>query len=473
MKALVLGGSVFIGKRTVQHLVAQGHDVTVLNRGKTPVELPPGVKHLAADRSDTEAMRRVLGNTEWDAVFDISGFVMTAGGSDIEALLDLFDGRVGRYVYVSSVTAYEQDRQVFPWVETDPVSQDGAKSYGGFKVMVETALQDRWQHSGFSYTIIRPAAVYGPDNNIYDMELPMFLRLQQGRPIIVPHNGLVTTSYGHVDDLCRVMVDAAENDNADGEIFNITAEGVSVNHYIQILAEIVGVEPNIVPISDTFLSTLERQPFGHLFNDKYHATLSIDKARQMLDFELEYNFRQGHEQTYQWFLAQGLDKTQHPLRDKIWSATWDFEYEAEIAQQIRQADAPHNPQPFWQSVIHTLRHVILPELPEGWPRLATIQLITLAQYAATQPPDYMAENTNALQQLLKQLEAEHDWITLGERGDEAAVMLECGKLLEEAVKRNDKTVRQTLRTLLIDQLDSELARTGSMISGFRGKLPNE
>ena len=46
MRALVLGGSVFVGKRLVQALVAGGHDVSVLNRGKTPTELPEGVGHL-------------------------------------------------------------------------------------------------------------------------------------------------------------------------------------------------------------------------------------------------------------------------------------------------------------------------------------------------------------------------------------------------------------------------------------------
>ena len=46
MKALVLGGSAFVGLRTVKELAARGHDVTVLNRGKTATELPAGVNQL-------------------------------------------------------------------------------------------------------------------------------------------------------------------------------------------------------------------------------------------------------------------------------------------------------------------------------------------------------------------------------------------------------------------------------------------
>ena len=90
MRALVLGGSVFVGKRLVQALVAGGHDVSVLNRGKTPTELPEGVGHLVADRTDMASMKAAVGSSDWDVVYDVSGFVMAAGGSDIDGLLDLF-----------------------------------------------------------------------------------------------------------------------------------------------------------------------------------------------------------------------------------------------------------------------------------------------------------------------------------------------------------------------------------------------
>ena len=48
MKTLVLGGTGFVGRRLVEILTADGADVTVLNRGVTPVELPAGVTRLVA-----------------------------------------------------------------------------------------------------------------------------------------------------------------------------------------------------------------------------------------------------------------------------------------------------------------------------------------------------------------------------------------------------------------------------------------
>jgi nucleoside-diphosphate-sugar epimerase len=339
MKILVLGGSVFIGKHMVQTLVESGHDVSVLNRGQTPVDLPPGVERIVADRTDAESMRSALKGQSWDAAFDISGFVMIAGGADVSVLLDLLDGHVGHYVYTSSIMAYAQGRGVFPWTEDGPMNDEGPEGYGGFKVAMERHLLARHRDTGFPVSIIRPAAVYGPDNNIFDMETPMFLRLRQQRPILVPHGGLVVVSYGHVDDLCRGMLACIGKPEALGEVINITAEAVTVNEYVRVLAAIVGVQPNIVYLPDEALPAPGRPAFGHLFSSMHHGVLSIAKAQRILGFEPMYDFQAGHEHTYAWFGAQGWGTDTKPLNDPLWDATWDFDFEAKLAEGVpaRQA----------------------------------------------------------------------------------------------------------------------------------------
>ncbi|MFM8563359.1 MAG: NAD-dependent epimerase/dehydratase family protein [Acidimicrobiia bacterium] len=336
MRALVLGGSVFVGRRLVERLVTEGHQVAVLNRGVTPTALPAGVEHLVADRTDMEAMSRVLAGREWDAIFDVSGFVMVAGGGDIAGLLDLVDGSVGHYVYVSSIMAYDQSQLgVFPWHEELDTDRSGPRSYGGFKAVAEGRMIERHRRTAFPATIVRPAAIYGPCNNIYDMETPMFLRLTQRRPILLPHGGLVTGSYGHVDDLCRMMVDMIGVDAAKGEVFNATAEAVTTRHYVDTLATIVGVEPNIVMVPDERPNGFPNGVWGHLFGDRHHAVLSMDKARRLLGYEPELGFEDGHRHTYDWFKKQGWDRLEGPLSDPVWRSSWDFEAEARAAALLR------------------------------------------------------------------------------------------------------------------------------------------
>ena len=60
MKMLVLGGSRFIGLHLVRLLHSRGHDVTVLNRGRTEADLPEGVARISADRDDAGAQAATL-----------------------------------------------------------------------------------------------------------------------------------------------------------------------------------------------------------------------------------------------------------------------------------------------------------------------------------------------------------------------------------------------------------------------------
>ena len=336
MGVLVLGGSVFVGRRLVHALVGAGQDVTVLNRGRTPTTLPAGVCQLTADRTHAESMRTALQGTEWDAIYDVSGFVMAAGGSDVSSLLDLVDGRVGTYVYVSSIMAYDQSSLgLFPWTEDLPVNPEGIRSYGGFKAAAERSMLERHAATGFPVCIVRPAAVYGPDNNIFDMETPMFLRLRRGLPVIIPHGGLVAGSYGHVDDLCALMTAIPGHQGTHGEVINATTDAVTAYRYVTTLAGVVGVDADIVELPDHLLGTVTTPVFGHLFGARHHAVLGTAKAQSLVGFTPRYHLFDGHQHTYEWFLSQGRADLTEPLVDPMWRATWDFGAEAAMAVLVR------------------------------------------------------------------------------------------------------------------------------------------
>ncbi len=331
MKTLILGGSTFVGRRMVDLLVTEGHDVSVLNRGLTASALPDGVSRIVGDRTSTESMRAALEGTEWDAVIDVSGFVMAAGGGEFEELIALLDGHVGAYVFVSSIMAYEPSG-IMPWLESAPMTADPASVYGGFKAHAERAILERHAQTGFPGSIARPAAIYGPANNILDMEAAMFLRLRRGLPILLPHEGLVTTSYGHVDDLCRNLLELAATPAAVGEVVNTTGEGASARAFTELLAGIVGVEPEIILVPTGFT---DRKPiYGHLFGVKHHGVLSVAKAAT-LGLTVERGIRTGYEQTYEWFCSSPLVDGPDSQADPMWGGGYDFALEAEVAAALR------------------------------------------------------------------------------------------------------------------------------------------
>ena len=201
----------------------------------------------------------------------------------------------------------------FPWREDSPVVEPDVTAYGGFKVAAERALLARHVTSGFPATIARPAAIYGPYNNIYDMEAAMFRRLFERRPVLLPYHGLVVGSYGHVDDLCRALLVMAAHPSAVGEVFNVTTSAVTSAAYVATLAEVVGVEPDVVLLPDDLAQTASRPLFSRLFTPAHHGMLDASKITRVLGFLPAYDLRAGHAQTLEWFRRSGaavVDKAQ-------------------------------------------------------------------------------------------------------------------------------------------------------------------
>jgi nucleoside-diphosphate-sugar epimerase len=258
---------------------------------------------------------------------------MATDAENFLALLDVLDGRAGRYIFVSSVMAYAPSGY-FPWRETAPVTPDPPTTYGGFKAFAEQAILERFAASGFAATVARPAAIYGPENNIYDMESAMFLRLRRALPILLPHQGLVVNSFGHVDDLAAALLVMATHPSAPGEIFNVSGVGVTAGQYVQTLAEIVGAAPDIRMIPDEVGEKLEGPAFCRLFKARHHSLLDTSKAGSLLGRSAERPFRQGHEETYEWFLSSPLADAQVNLDDPLWGKGFDLAYEAEVAQRL-------------------------------------------------------------------------------------------------------------------------------------------
>ena len=333
MRALVLGGSTFVGRRLVHQLIEQGQDVTVLNRGRTAADLPAAVTRIVADRNDSASMRAALGGTRWDVVHDVSGFVMAAGGSQFEELLELLDGRVGAFVFVSSIMAYAPS-PLMPWTEDLAVRDEDRTSYGGFKAYAESRILQRHARTGFPGSIARPAAIYGPHNNILDMEAAMFLRLRRGRPVLVPHEGLVTTSYGHVDDLCALLAAMAATPAASGQVVNATGDAMTSLGYVESLARIVGAVADVRLVPTARLGHLAGTLFGHLFRARHHGILSTEKARVELGLPVERGFVAGHTDTYTWFCGSGLVDAPDAMSDPVWGAGYDFAAEARAADVL-------------------------------------------------------------------------------------------------------------------------------------------
>lgn len=196
MRILIIGGTAFVGRHIAQAAIDAGHDVSLFHRGQTGASLFPQATHLHGDRDEDLS---ALAQSRWDATIDICAYFPR----QVRALAATLDGRGGRYVFISSVSAYSP---AVPWnyPESAPLAEvsdpDATavtnENYGGLKVACELASA---QLFGPGTCIIRPTYVIGPYDRSYRFTWWVD-RLARGGQVLAP---------GHPDDPIQ-LIDARD-----------------------------------------------------------------------------------------------------------------------------------------------------------------------------------------------------------------------------------------------------------------------
>jgi 2'-hydroxyisoflavone reductase len=162
MNILVLGGTRFLGRHFVAETLARGHRLTLFTRGQSPNPFGTAVELRVGDRDpDVGAGLAALAAGQWDVALDTSGYLPR----HVEASCALLDGRIGHYIFVSSVSAYADlsspgvDEGAALAALPDPPSEDIALHYGGLKAACEAHVRARF---GNKALIVRPGLIVGP-----------------------------------------------------------------------------------------------------------------------------------------------------------------------------------------------------------------------------------------------------------------------------------------------------------------------
>ena len=244
MKLLVIGGSQFVGRHLVAAAAARGDAVTVFNRGKTAAAWPAGVEVRHGDRKgDLSA----LAHGTWDAVVDTCGYLPR----DVARMAAALHGRVGAYVFVSSVSVYASFERpndeacalgVIDDIDTEVV--DG-RTYGPLKALCEQAATARF---GDRALLIRPGLIVGPHDPT--QRFPYWparvARAADGEAVLAP--GAAQDGIQVIDarDLVAFMLRAID-DGRHGP-FNLTspAQTLTMGALLESCAAAAGCHPRWV-----------------------------------------------------------------------------------------------------------------------------------------------------------------------------------------------------------------------------------
>ncbi len=320
-RVLVIGGIQFIGRLMVEELSHAGHEVYVLHR-RSHNPFSKRVHNLVADRNDAASVRKAIGSTRFDAVYD-NAYDWERGttSAQVEATAHIFEGGVNRYVFMSSVAAYGDGLNHH---EGDALAPDDhPNAYARNKAMSERALFRIHQRSGFPIVTLRPPFVYGPGNPFY-REAFFWDRFRAERPVILPSEGHRLMQFVYVKDLVDIAIKMLESPNVAGHAFNVANARAITQHELCLeLARIAGVkEPRLVSIPREKIHRAGGQVSGDKLYFGYYYDLPaitqiITKAQRMLGFK-PTDFDAGLKTTYRAYLKRrGFPRPDFTFEDEL------------------------------------------------------------------------------------------------------------------------------------------------------------
>jgi hypothetical protein len=208
LSILVIGGTGFTGPEQVEHALARGHKVTVINRNRRRPDFFKGNAEVEQLIGDLDADMSVLKGRTFDAVLDIP----TTAPYWVRNVAQYMKGRTKHYTFISTLSVYADNKTVgadesdptLPMpADLDPYTPDPAmrgRYYGQLKAFSEKLVKETYPNS----LIIRPGLIVGPlDPSDRFTYWPV--RINQGGEVMAPGNPtdrvqFIDSRPGRVDD---------------------------------------------------------------------------------------------------------------------------------------------------------------------------------------------------------------------------------------------------------------------------------
>jgi nucleoside-diphosphate-sugar epimerase len=310
-RILVTGGLGFIGHAVVSKLEELGHSVLIADTRTTYGIIPQAeLDYLIAQRLkkiktnlifDVDIthryMHHLIQSHAPEVVVHLASFprqkVVNSNpqfGSRVmsEGLLNLLEasvrGGVQRFVYVSSSMVYGNfDNGVHEDAPCHPIGQ-----YGVMKLAGEWLVRDYSGRTTMTHTIIRPSAVYGP-NDVADRVVAKFMTSAMRGGILDVNGPDEVLDFTYVDDLASGIALASLN-TLPNHTFNLTrGVGRTLQEAAELVIKIVG--KGTINLASRNLAFPRR------------GSLDISSARSAFQYDPRVDIEQGFQLYYNWLSA--------------------------------------------------------------------------------------------------------------------------------------------------------------------------
>jgi nucleoside-diphosphate-sugar epimerase len=314
LKVAFIGGTGIISSACAPAAIAAGHDVTLVNRGRSSTRpVPDGAEVVHADIRDPASMDAALGGRDFDVVVDFVAFTPEQVAADIER----FAGRIGQYVFISSASAYHKPPRSLPVRESTPL-HNPFWQYSRDKIACEELLLDAYRDRGFPVTVVRPSHTYDAASSPIHGGWTMIDRMRRGLPVVVHGDGTSLWTLTHHTDFAGAFTGLLGNTRALGEAYTITSDDVLTwDQIYRLLAAAAGVDdPQLVHVASDTIAAADPDWGPSLIGDKAHSMVFDNSKIKALvpGWVATIPFEQGAREIVDWHLAD-------PARQRIDAAT--------------------------------------------------------------------------------------------------------------------------------------------------------
>ena len=324
MKVLFIGGTGTISSACAALAVERGIDLHLLTRGQSTRQAPEGALLIPGDIHDPDSVRKALAGQEFDAVVDWIAFTP----DEVERDIDLFRGRTGQYVFISSASVYQSPLQSVPITESTPLVNPFWE-YSRNKIACEERLMHAYREEVFPVTIVRPSHTYDCRMIPIRGRWTAIDRMRKGKKVIVHGDGTSWWVLTHSRDFAKGLTGLLGNSQAVGEAFHITSDlKLTWDQIHQMLGRAAGAEPDIVHVPSDFIARFDEVWGAGLLGDKA-ASVDFDNAklkRTVPDFHAAIPFSDGAREIIAWYdedpARQVADPAENALMDRILQA-WE------------------------------------------------------------------------------------------------------------------------------------------------------
>ncbi len=301
MKYLITGGAGFIGSHLCDELLAQDHDVHVLDDLSTGsvenirhLEGQPGFEYTIGSASDAHLVGDLIRET--DGVFHLAAAV------GVSLIVDSPVHAIETNVHCTEVVLAQANKTKTPVLITStsevygksaslPFREDGdlvlgATNVGRWAYACSKAIDEflaiaYWKERRLPVVVTRLFNTVGPrQTGRYGMVLPRFIdQALAGRPLTVYGEGTQRRCFGHVYDVVSALASLMQEKEAYGEVVNVgSQEEVSILELADRVVEQTGSSSGIslIPYDEAY---------DDGFEDMHRRIPDIEKVARIIGWQ--------------------------------------------------------------------------------------------------------------------------------------------------------------------------------------------